>query len=404
MFYCSVDCKLYNFFIIFDCQFSVDLSSYHESEYKLLFDHANKEIYFEDKLYIYSSSLQYFLGLRASLFAKIPQLYITVSFHFLIEARVSDITGGSIEINSYGAGESLIVEQSTLSFQTFVKGEKNYLWVALVLFENKTIHYEKLTMTFTYVVSGDTKTMNIKPEELYDANNYIYHRNNDDFNITIYTKIECDDIEFDSDKRTRVLPKCCNNFGIKLYPHPDKDSRCDKGIFSSILIFFDFLKILDYTEDKYEVCFRNGSLAKIANTTTNDVFCNCTRGYFGDRCQYKSRCSNCMPGECVGGNTCLKCRPGWEGVDCNTRSCEGFQFCQNNSTCIATPANRTCVCSDGSYGDYCEHQMTTTTAITPAIISGYLPRNICSTLYAQRNSGNRYRRRIYTQSSFESYY
>ncbi|KII60674.1 von Willebrand factor D and EGF domain-containing protein [Thelohanellus kitauei] len=94
-----------------------------------------------------------------------------------------------------------------------------------------------------------------------------------------------------------------------------------------------------------------------------EYICNCTEGYYGDRCQFKHRCAHCMPGMCVDGSRCSQCRPGWEGESCANKSCKNYTLCQNNSTCHTNATNRECVCPNNFYGEYCQF----TRPITPSI-------------------------------------
>ncbi|KII64520.1 hypothetical protein RF11_15594 [Thelohanellus kitauei] len=152
---------------------------------------------------------------------------------------------------------------------------------------------------------GDETTLDIKPQKLYDAYNYEYHFKDDNVNITMYTKfhfiltrIECDDVTAFSKLKNRDVPRCCNNLGIHLCPHPDKPSRCGKD--------------LPVTENK--VCLNNGVLTKMADSDIlgNDVSMNI----------------------------------------------DAFVVCQANalrktSHCVATPTLRQCVCLPDTSGKYC---------------------------------------------------
>ncbi|KII73856.1 hypothetical protein RF11_08228 [Thelohanellus kitauei] len=116
-----------------------------------------------------------------------------------------------------------------------------YLWAALTLFDNITKPYEFIQLNIYEYKHQDSPWLKIKPEKLYDSRNYIYNQSIPGSNISILTKflyfiirIECDDVTDYSTANSRYIPRCCNNFGIELHPHPDPNLTCGKGKFISI--------------------------------------------------------------------------------------------------------------------------------------------------------------------------
>ncbi|KII73841.1 hypothetical protein RF11_08212 [Thelohanellus kitauei] len=211
--------------------------------------------YANDKIYVYSSDFLHLFGLRVNILPKNPRVYIYVSFHIFITLLNEDIGHIVLEIEEHNKQDSrsLLHLVSTINdIDDPGVGQQYYLWAAFTIFDNSTKPFQDIHLKIYESKDFDPEGKNIMPDKLYDSTTYIYHKESDDFNITLFTKIECDDITDYSSASSRDVPRCCNNFGIHLDPHPNSNLRCGR-----------------------RTCVVSGDSRK----------CNCTQGYNGTYCE-----------------------------------------------------------------------------------------------------------------------
>ncbi|CAF1445939.1 unnamed protein product [Adineta ricciae] len=92
-------------------------------------------------------------------------------------------------------------------------------------------------------------------------------------------------------------------------------------------------------------------------------FCQCHPGWSGVRCDTKSQCDCASDSLCVGDSICV-CPPNRFGPHCfltqslcETRSCRNGGQCVLNDVRYRRDSKKvTCVCPDGFFGEFCEHQ------------------------------------------------
>ena len=85
------------------------------------------------------------------------------------------------------------------------------------------------------------------------------------------------------------------------------------------------------------------------NTTTGK--CECSSGYYGDSCKYKSCAVACKnKGTCDSSSGKCKCPPNTYGSECQYIQCS--MLCENGSVCDNSTGK--CRCHFGTYGDSCE--------------------------------------------------
>ncbi|KII60675.1 Neurogenic locus notch protein 1 [Thelohanellus kitauei] len=281
------------------------------------------------------------------MFKVYPRHYVAANMHILLTALIPNITNVTFAVDRKSSESTLEGWGSRDEFKLLEMGEIYYFWATMALHRNKTMSFEAVRLVFSYTLHGKRHSFDAMPKIFYDTENYIYYNSSKLFNITIYTRIECDNRTLTDKLHIRYIPRCCRDYGFDLHPHPDNNSRCELG----------------FEANKTPICLNNGTFLKTNTTNELEYFCNCTSGYFGDRCQYHSLCANCMPGKCVGANQCLQCRPGWSGHNCQNKTCTNYTLCRNNSTCKVNATHHECVCSGNYFGAYCQFMNSTTPGI-----------------------------------------
>lgn len=126
----------------------------------------------------------------------------------------------------------------------------------------------------------------------------------------------------------------------------------------------DICNMLGDTECPSSVCHSHGTCFY---SREGDVFCNCTNGYFGTRCESECVILSCFELElCLNGGLCLReengessclCQKGFRGALCEQAIrvyLDDETLCMNGGTPYRQGNTTGCVCNCGNTGEFCE--------------------------------------------------